>query len=116
MNEIFEGLKEQGVDLDKVMKRFLGKEELYLRFLKRFPEDGNFQRMQEQFQQGNLEEAFKAAHTLKGLAANLGLDSIIKSVYPITEKLRAGLADGVTELMEEAGKEYQQIMEILSVS
>lgn len=116
MNRILEELEKQGVDLERVMKRFMGKEELYLKFLNRFPEDMNFQNMQQQFQQGNLEEAFKAAHTLKGLAANLGLDGIIKSVYPITEKLRAGLADGVAELMEQAEKEYKQIMEILTVS
>ena len=40
-------LLEAGVDLDRTMERFMNNEGLYLKFLKRFPEDPNFAQMKE---------------------------------------------------------------------
>lgn len=58
-------LLEAGVDLDRTMERFMNNEGLYLKFLKRFPEDPNFAQMKENIAGGQYEEAFKNAHTLK---------------------------------------------------
>ena len=60
-----------------------------------------------------VHKIFEAAHTLKGLISNLGLDGIMRSISPITETLRAGSDEGVRELMEQAGKEYQIVVDIL---
>lgn len=113
MQKVCVDLQSEGVNMECVMGRFMGNEALYIKFLKRFMEDESFQTMQEQFKKGNLEEAFKAAHTLKGLTANLGLDGIMVSVVPITEKLRAGSEDGVKELMEQVAREYEVVFGIL---
>ncbi len=40
-------LTEAGVDLDKTMERFMNNEALYLKFLKRFPEDPNYAQLKE---------------------------------------------------------------------
>lgn len=109
-------LAENGVDIERVMERFMGNEALYIKFLKRFvEEDKSFQNMREHLRKEEYEEAFKAAHTLKGLLANLGLDAIMHSVAAITEKLRAGSLEGVQELMEEAEREYKSIVDILQI-
>ncbi|MBQ4529911.1 MAG: Hpt domain-containing protein [Lachnospiraceae bacterium] len=113
MQKVCEDLQSAGVDLEIVIGRFMGNEEMYIKFLKRFMEDENFQNMQKHYKQGNVEEAFKASHTLKGLTANLGLDGIMVSVAVITEKLRAGIVEGIDELMEQAGKEYEMVVNIL---
>mgnify|MGYP000290853416 FL=1 len=39
---------------------------------------------------GDVETAFRAAHTLKGICANLGFKSLFEVSYEITEALRAG--------------------------
>lgn len=39
---------------------------------------------------GDVETAFRAAHTLKGICANLGFKSLFEVSYDITEALRAG--------------------------
>lgn len=109
-------LAENGVDIERVMERFMGNEALYIKFLKRFAEeDKSFQKMQEHLRKEEYEEAFKAAHTLKGLLANLGLETIMHSVIPITEKLRAGSLENLQELMEQAEREYESIVEILQI-
>lgn len=114
MNKLCIELAENGVDIERVMERFMGNEALYIKFLKRFAEeDKSFQKMQEYLKREEVEEAFKAAHTLKGLLANLGLDDIMHSVAPITEKLRAGSLEGIKELMEQSEREYESILNIL---
>ena len=110
---ILEKLRQHGVDLDRVMKRFLGKEDMYLKFLKRFLEDESFSNMERYLEQNNVEEAFKAAHTLKGVVTNLGLESIMCSVLPITEKLRAGSLEEGKNMMEQLKKEYEMVVNIL---
>lgn len=40
--------------------------------------------------QVTFETAFRAAHTLKGICANLGFKSLFEVSYDITEALRAG--------------------------
>lgn len=109
-------LAKSGVDMERVMTRFMGNEALYIKFLKRFAEeDQSYDNMQRCFKEEAYEDAFKAAHSLKGLLANLGLDDIMGSVAIITEKLRNGSTEGVGELMLQAEKEYQNIIKILKM-
>ena len=82
-------LTEAGVDLDKTMERFMNNEALYLKFLKRFPEDPNYAQLKEHISAGDYEEAFRDAHTLKGVAGNLGLDPFYTVVSALTEELRS---------------------------
>ena len=37
-----------------------------------------------------IEDAFMHAHTLKGVAGNLGIDNLLKELIPVVEALRAG--------------------------
>ena len=54
----------------------------------------------------NIEEAFRAAHTLKGVCQNLGLDCLYKSSYEVTEALRKGKNDVTPEMMEKLEADY----------
>ena len=55
---------------------------------------------------GNVEEAFGAAHTLKGVCLNLGFDNLYKASSAITEIFRAGELAGAEEAFEEVEKQY----------
>ena len=55
---------------------------------------------------GNVEEAFRAAHTLKGVCLNLGFDNLYKASSAITEIFRAGELAGAEEAFEEVEKQY----------
>lgn len=113
MDRKCEQLEELGVDLTSVMERFMGNEALYVKFLGRFVEDESFQNIQIQWKRGNIKEAFKEAHTLKGLLLNLGLENVMKSVMPITEQLRQGELEGIEELLEQARREYEILLNII---
>ena len=58
------------------LARFGGSEALLLRFLRRLPEDKTFAALSDAVAAGDLTGVERGAHTLKGVAANLGLDAL----------------------------------------
>ncbi|MBD5529953.1 MAG: Hpt domain-containing protein [Lachnospiraceae bacterium] len=81
-------LIENGADVEGTLHRFMGNEALFLKFLLKFKDDMNYRGLLESLDQENYGEAFKYAHTLKGVSANLGLDPISRPASALTELLR----------------------------
>ena len=46
-----------------------------------------------------MKEAFRAAHTLKGVCQNLGFTNLYQPTYDLTEVLRTGTLEGTKELL-----------------
>lgn len=111
--EIKEELIACNVDVDAVMERFMGNETLVTRFLIKFLDDTNLNAIGLWMSEGNTEEAFKCAHTLKGVCANLGLNGILKDLSPMVEKLRNGTMEGVEELYAMVQKNYEAVSGII---
>lgn len=86
---VLEFYKTIGGDYDGTVGRFLG-EERVLKFLKLFLKDPSISNLKENMAAENYQEAFRAAHTLKGVAANLGMDVMQQVSSDITEALRDG--------------------------
>ena len=66
-----ERLLAAGVQVDEALERFMGNEALMMRFLLRFPGDGNFSLLRQAMARGDVSGAFEAAHALKGVTGNL---------------------------------------------
>ncbi len=81
-------LKEWGMEYEDTLHRFMNKEELLERFLRKFQEDASYEQLIKQLEADNYREAFAHAHTLKGVTANLGLESLRRPASEITELLR----------------------------
>ncbi|MDR0930052.1 MAG: Hpt domain-containing protein [Oscillospiraceae bacterium] len=79
-----------GVNYQITMARFVNSEKLYLRCLDMLIQDNNLEKLGQALEAGDLHAAFEAAHTLKGVVANMGLTPLHKAVDHITEPLRAG--------------------------
>lgn len=82
-----------GGDYAQVEKRLPGIH-LIRRFIAKFLDDGSYPELCRAMEQGQTEEAFRAAHTLKGVSANLGFDRLTASSRELTELLR-GRTDGI---------------------
>ena len=104
--------EQMGADYEGVLGR-LRSEGLIKKFAKKFLDDGSFQSLKDNLAQGNGEEAFRAAHTLKGVCQNLGFDNLYPSSKDLTELLRAGSMDGYEDLFAEVEKEYNRTCEAL---
>ena len=73
-----------GASYDSVLVRF-GSEKMITKFAKRFADDTTFQDMCKALEEKNAKEAFRMAHTLKGICSNLGFDELYKASYDLTE-------------------------------
>lgn len=85
--EIFE---EYGADYTSTMKRVMNNEAMYLRLLDMLAVDDSMPKLDDALAAGNLQGAFHAAHTLKGVAGNLGLVPLYQALEKLVEPLRAG--------------------------
>ena len=68
--------------------RRLCSESFVLRFVKKYPANPSFDELCEAVDRSDWESAFRAAHTLKGVAQNLGFDRLYAVSVPLTEAMR----------------------------
>lgn len=114
MNEhMKQELIDWGINWSDINDRFMGKEALIEKFMFKFLKDPSFGQLTECLQNKDVEEAFKACHTLKGVMGNLGLDGFKKPVLELTETLRAGSLDGADSLYSQIDVKYHALIEIL---
>lgn len=104
---IKEFYNEVGGNYADVLSR-LNNEALISKIVKKFNEDPSFSQLEEALNSGNVDLAFRAAHTLKGISLNLGFDKLSKDAIEITEVLRAGELDGTKELFDSLKKTYEE--------
>ncbi|MBR2275054.1 MAG: Hpt domain-containing protein [Lachnospiraceae bacterium] len=107
LREMYEGL---GSNYDEVLERLMNNEGLITKLLKKYAEDQNFEKLKAAMAEKNYEDAFTAAHTLKGLAANLGFTELYERVSTLTEKLRGGEYEGNEELLSEVGVKQEAVV------
>lgn len=83
-----DALKNFGADTDSGLTRCMGNEGFYFKLIGKAVEDKNFGVLEAAISEKDLETAFEAAHSLKGVMGNLSLTPIFEPVNEITELLR----------------------------
>ena len=104
-----------GGDLDALLLR-LPSERLALRLLRKFPEDGSFRQLCQALPAGDLDTAFRCAHSMKGLCLNLELTGLLRSSAALTEALRPGTEhrpETVAELLEQVRQDYALVCDAI---
>lgn len=91
----------------------LGGADHALRFLRLFPLDDSFPQLSEALERGDVQTAFRAAHTLKGVAANLGLERLRALASDMTECLRRGELSGAQARLAETETAYRRVLAAL---
>ncbi|WP_044915313.1 MULTISPECIES: Hpt domain-containing protein [unclassified Butyrivibrio] len=115
MNEQFkQDLIDWGVNWDDVKERFMGNEDLVIKFMLKFLNDKSFGELTEGLKEQNAEAAFKGCHSLKGVTGNLALDGMRPDVLELTEILRAGSLEGSDELYQKIKASYDNLIGILN--
>lgn len=111
LQECYEAL---GGDYEAVKQR-LFQDELITKFVLKFLDEPTYLNLQEALKNGNYEDAFRAAHSLKGVCQNLGFDKLAVSSSDLTECLRCrsektpDLAQCKT-LFEQVEADYQVVI------
>ena len=94
-----------GSDYDGVLRR-LGSEAIIARVAVKFLNDPSFNDLKIALAENRIQDAFRAAHTLKGVCVNLGFDKLYEFSSELTELLRAGITDGADVLFARIEESY----------
>lgn len=100
---------------DEIVGR-LRTDERIAKFLRRVAEDGSYALLVNSFAENNIAEAFRAAHTLKGVCMNLSLTRFGKSASDLTEALRGKAEFGAdaADLLEKVKTDYALTVKCIS--
>ena len=106
-----------GANYEEVLGR-LRSERLVTKFAGKFLADPSFNLLETSLAEKNFDEAFRAAHTLKGVCQNLALTKLYVSSERMAEVLRPGREaerDGVDldALFKQVAEDYTQTTEAL---
>ena len=98
-----------GGDYDEALGR-LRSERLVQKFVLKFLSDGSYDLLCASLEAGSREEAFRAAHTIKGVCANLAFNTLLESSEALTEALRDGkpAQPGEEALVAKVKEDYQR--------
>lgn len=106
---IQECYKELGGDFAQMQER-LHSDILIKRFITKFLNDDSFSKLSSAMEDGRLDDAFRAAHTLKGVSANLSFTRLLTSVEKLTVLLHSAsdtIPEGAALLLEEVSRDYK---------
>ena len=105
-----------GGNYDEAMGR-LRSERLVQKFVLKFLNDGSYELLCSSLEAGNREEAFRAAHTIKGVCANLAFNTLLESSEELTEALRDGTPPkaGEDALIARVKEDYQRTCQAIQV-
>ena len=106
---IQECYREMEGDFAGVEKR-LPSVSLVTKFITKFLDDSSFSELCRALEEGQREDAFRAAHTLKGVCANLGFDQLENSASALTELLRPkdiGIPEEAVSMMKDVKHDYE---------
>lgn len=106
LEECYESFKG---DYEEVVNRLCSRK-FVEKFLVKFLADKSYEDLHRYLDEENYEEAFRAAHTLKGVCQNLGIKSLYESDYEVTPEMLQRL-DADYENVVHAIQEYQQSAE-----
>lgn len=105
-----------GANYQDVIKR-LPSAKMIEKFALKFKDDTSFQELETALNEKQVELAFRAAHTLKGVCMNLGFDHLYKLYKPsfeITESLRASNLELALQQFDAVKEQYTKTIEALN--
>lgn len=94
-----------GGDYEDVTSRLMS-ERIVRKFVLKFPADTTFHDLCRSMEEKQYADAFRAAHTLKGVCQNLGMKKLYVSSSYMTEALRNGKYDDAVAMLATLSSDY----------
>ena len=101
-----------GGDYEGVMSR-LPSEKFVQKFVLTFVNDGSYDLLLRSMEAEDYAEAFRAAHTIKGVCQNLDFTRLYQSSSALSEALRSGFTPEAPALAEQVKGDYRQTIEAI---
>lgn len=106
-----------GIRIKSAVRRFGGKAELFRKVLATFRKDyiNAIREIEESLEQGDFERAQRMAHTIKGLAGNLGAASLSESSGTLESRLQNGAKEDLEELLSQIERDLREVLDSAAV-
>lgn len=104
-----------GADVDAAIERFMGKKDMYIKFVDKFPESSPIDKLREYMKNRDYENAVIEAHTLKGVTGNLGFTPLFEDLKKIVDDMRAENYSNVDDLFGKISVNYDELCKIIFV-
>ena len=102
-----------GGDYEGVVSRLVT-ETRVIKFLTMFLNDTNYKTLCDSMEKREAEEAFRAAHTLKGVCLSLGFTRLGESSHNLTEALRFRILDeSAKKYFEDVQRDYLETISVI---
>ena len=102
-------LESGGIDVAQALERVMGNEALLERLLGRFLDDPQYPALCAALERGDMEQAVRAAHTLKGMCGNLSMTELFQLFAAQVEVLRGGDLMAGRDLMGRITPAYERM-------
>lgn len=109
---IREGYELFGGNYGEVLSR-LQKEERIAKYVNKFLNDTSFETLKNALASNDMETAFRAAHTLKGICQNLSFTRLYESSNALTEELRSLQVKDVSEYVSRVEEDYNKVTSVI---
>lgn len=113
MDELIKKLGDYGTDIEGAMERFIEDEELYISCFKEFLKDETFAQLNTAVKEKDYSVIIDAAHTLKGVAGNLGLKPIFNALSELVLDMRNEKYGEIENTYKKIDEEYQKIYSLI---
>ncbi len=96
-----------GGNYDEILGRFRNEDRIR-RFAGKFLSDPSYDNLIKALEEGNMDEAFRASHTIKGVSQNLSFTKLYESSHELTELIRSGQTDHLENALKQVKEDYER--------
>lgn len=104
-------LAQYGIDYADAMDRMGGNEDLYKKLALKYLDDSNYVDLVAAMEMANYDDAYKAAHSLKGVAGNLSFNKLYELAGTASGALHQGEYEAVTPLMPSIKEAHEKVID-----
>lgn len=99
-----------GADHEATLRRFAGNRALLERIFRKYPADPSFAELRAALSARNYAEVERAAHTMKGVTANLGFQRLSGMCAELVDMVRGGRTEGLEPVFAKVAAEHGAIV------
>ena len=106
-------LEGAGVNVEETLRRFMNNEMLMIKFLRKFVDDENMNKLRTLIAAKRYNEVLPVAHTLKGVSGNLGFVELYEIFSRMCQDCRNDQYKDLDELFGQAEVNYSKAVEAI---
>lgn len=107
----YHALSLRQTDVEGAVRRLSGNEDVYVECLQAFLTDETMRQINDAIKNAAFDDAFTAAHALKGVAGNMGFVPLMHAVGRLVVLIRGGRLKEIGESLEQVNSCYRDIID-----